>query len=34
MGYHEKNLIEKAQVVKSTFYKRYFDNMFAVLSLN
>ena len=30
IGYHEKDWIEKAQVAKPTFYKRYFDNTFAV----
>ena len=30
MGYHEKDWIEKAQVAKPTFYKRYVDNIFAV----
>ena len=30
MGYHEKDYIEKAQVVKPTFYKRYVDDIFAV----
>ena len=30
MGYHEKDLIEKAQVTKPTFYKRYVDDIFAV----
>ena len=27
MGYHEKDWIEKAQVAKPTFYKRYVDDM-------
>ena len=30
MGYHEKDWIEKAQVAKPTFYKRYVDDIFAV----
>ena len=30
MGYHEKDWMEKAQVVKPTFYKRYVDDIFAV----
>ena len=30
IGYHEKDWIEKAQVVKLTFYKRYVDDIFAV----
>ena len=30
MGYHEKDSIEKAQVAKPTFYKRYVDDIFAV----
>ena len=30
MGYHEKDWIEKAQVAKHTFYKRYVDDIFAV----
>ena len=30
MGHHEKNLIEKAQVAKLTFYKRCVDDIFAV----
>ena len=30
MGYHEKDCIEKARVVKPTFYKRYVDDNFAV----
>ena len=30
MGYHEKDWIEKAQVAKPIFYKRYVDNIFAV----
>ena len=30
MGYHEKDWIENAQVVKPTFYKRYVDDIFAV----
>ena len=30
MGYHEKDWIEKAQVTKPTFYKRYVDDIFAV----
>ena len=28
LGYHEKDLIEKAQVVKLAFYKRYVDKVF------
>ena len=27
MGYHEKDWIEKAHVVKPTFYKRYVDGV-------
>ena len=30
MGYHEKVWIEKAQVVKPKFYKRYVDDIFAM----
>ena len=30
MGCHEKDWIEKAQVAKPTFYKRYVDDIFAV----
>ena len=30
MGYHENDWIEKAQVAKPTFYKRYVDDIFAV----
>ena len=30
MCYHEKDWIEKAQVAKPTFYKRYVDHIFAV----
>ena len=30
MGYHEKDWIEKTQVAKPTFYKRYVDDIFAV----
>ena len=30
MGYHEKDWIEKAQVAKPTFYKRYVEDIFAV----
>ena len=30
MGYHEKDWIEKVQVAKPTFYKRYVDDIFAV----
>ena len=30
MGYHEKDWLEKAQVAKPTFYKRYVDDIFAV----
>ena len=30
VGYHEKDWIEKAQVVKRTFYKRYVDDIFAM----
>ena len=30
MGYHEKDWIEKSQVAKPAFYKRYVDNIFAV----
>ena len=30
MGYNEKDWIEKAHVMKPTFYKRYADNIFAV----
>ena len=30
MGYHEKDWIEKAQVAKPTFYKRYVDDIFAM----
>ena len=31
MGYHEKDRIEKAEVVKPAFYKRYVDDIFEVL---
>ena len=30
MGYQEKDWIEKAQVPKPTFYKRYVNHVFAV----
>ena len=30
MGYHESDWIEKAQVAKPTFYKRYVDDIFVV----
>ena len=30
MGYHEKDWIEKAQVVKPTFCKRNVDDIFAM----
>ena len=30
MGYLEKDWVEKAQVAKTTFYKRYIDDIFAV----
>ena len=30
MGYREKDWIEKAQVGKSTFYKRYVDDIFVM----
>ena len=30
MGYNDKNWIEKAQVVKTIYYKKYVDNIFAV----
>ena len=30
MGYHEKDWKEKAQVMKTTFYKRYVNDIFAV----
>ena len=30
MGYHGKDWIEKAQVAKPTFHKRYVDNIFVV----
>ena len=32
MSYHEKNWIEKAQVAKPTFCKRYIDDIFAVFN--
>ena len=28
MGYHENDSVEKAQVSKSTFYKKYADDIF------
>ena len=30
MDYHEKYSIEKTQVIKPTFYKRYVDDTFVV----
>ena len=30
MGYQEKDWIEKGQVAKPTFYKRYVDDIFAM----
>ena len=30
MGYHGKDWIEKAQVAKPTFHKRYVDNIFVM----
>ena len=34
MGYHEKDWIEKTQIAKHTFYKRYVDDILRFLSLN